>query len=154
VKAANTRHGRAGTKEYVAYHDMKDRCFDSRAPAWKHYGGRGISICDRWLNGDGLRAGIECFLEDIGAAPSRKHSLERRDVNGNYEPSNCYWATLGEQANNKRNTLSICIDGEMVPLSVAAKRYGIKRATLYDRIFRNFMSVEEALKPIGERSGS
>lgn len=149
TRAANTRHGKSRTKEFIAYYEMKIRCLNPDGHAWKHYGGRGISVCDRWLHGDGQHTGIECFFADMGEAPSAKHSLERRNVNGNYEPSNCYWATWEQQSNNKRNTILIPINGEMVPLSIAAKRYGFNRATLYDRIVRNAMPVAEALaKPV------
>jgi hypothetical protein len=77
---------------------MKKRCTDSKASGWKNYGGRGIKVCDRWL------VRFANFLEDMGECPEGL-SLERIDNNGNYEPSNCKWATQIEQSQNKRGIL-------------------------------------------------
>lgn len=98
-------HGKSRDPEfrttYVTWKNMKQRCMDPLSVNYKHYGGRGISICDRWL---GL-SGFENFLSDMGKRPEKK-TLDRIDVNGNYEPSNCRWATAKEQGLNRRNTQS------------------------------------------------
>jgi|SRR5580698_3910062 hypothetical protein len=80
---------------------MKRRCFDSKSHNWASYGGRGITVSPRWLGEDGF----EKFRRDVGKRPSRKHSLDRIEVNGNYEPGNVRWATPKMQANNKRTTV-------------------------------------------------
>lgn len=83
--------------------NMKRRCLDKTSKHYKNYGGRGISVCDRWLNGsDGLH-GFECFLLDVGKKPDSKLTLERVNNDGNYDPGNCKWATRREQRLNTRH---------------------------------------------------
>lgn len=99
VKVINFKHGnskRSGeTDEYSIWCGMTKRCFNQNASKYADYGGRGITVCDRWKD-------FNNFLEDMGNRPSKKHSIDRIDVNGNYEPTNCRWATIIEQSRNKR----------------------------------------------------
>ena len=93
------KHGYASknTKEYAAWLSMKTRCYNPNYQHFKDYGGRGIKICERWLNS------FENFLADIGKAPDELHSLDRYINNdGNYEPGNVRWATSSEQIQNRR----------------------------------------------------
>src|SRR5919106_2312632 len=92
------RHGEARprTPEYHSWLGMIRRCTNSKATGFKHWGGRGISVCDRWRNS------YLAFLEDMGRRPSPEHSLDRINNNGNYEPGNCRWATSSEQRFNSR----------------------------------------------------
>jgi hypothetical protein len=81
------------------------------------YGGRGISLCERWKTGDGQRTGFQCFLVDMGPKPSRAHSIDRYpDNDGNYEPSNCRWATPKEQARNRRQNIFVDVNGKKLCL--------------------------------------
>lgn len=84
---------------------MTARCRDPGRDNFKYYGGRGITVCDRWLRGEGGITGFECFLADMGPKPSPEHSIDREDNDGNYEPSNCRWATQTEQVANSRKVL-------------------------------------------------
>lgn len=92
-------HARAGrrSKEFIAWSAMKQRCTDAKHEGYPYYGGRGLRVCARWL------ASFEKFLNDVGPAPSRKHTLDRIQPDGDYEPGNVRWATASEQRLNQRS---------------------------------------------------
>lgn len=89
-------HGWHGTPEYNAWKAMKGRCYNQNKKSFLLYGGRGIKVCDRWLNS------FKNFLKDMGKRPSPRHSLDRINVDGDYEPNNCRWADDSVQNANKR----------------------------------------------------
>lgn len=91
------KDGRCRMPEYWVYNSMKGRCLYPHYNDYEYYGGRGIKVCDRWLNS------FENFLADMGPRPSPKHSIERNDGDGDYTPENCYWATWRQQGRNKSN---------------------------------------------------
>ncbi|MEI8142862.1 MAG: hypothetical protein WCG90_08350 [Chitinophagia bacterium] len=99
VSKLNLTHGKTHTKEFKTWDSMKQRCENPKNISYKDYGGRGIKVCDRWIDS------FENFLADMGEAPSKNHSIDRKDVNGNYEPNNCRWATAKEQRTNQRPRL-------------------------------------------------
>ena len=92
----HTKHNMSYSPEYLAWAGIKSRCYNPKAPRYPNYGERGITVCNRWLES------FENFYADIGDRPSKDYSIERLDVNGNYEPFNCKWATRFEQQRNIR----------------------------------------------------
>jgi hypothetical protein len=132
-------HGCSSTPEYGIWSGMRRRCTNSRDAAWRNYGGRGISVCQRW------EESFEAFLEDMGRRPSEKHSLDRIDVNGNYEPSNCRWATAKEQMRNTRVNYLVEHDGEVKCISEWAEQYDIAPNVLYSRLVKLGWTFEKAV---------
>jgi len=100
------KHGMDGTPIHNVWRNMRARCYNTNNPMYKHYGGRGITVCDRWKDS------FEDFYNDMGDRPSNKHSIDREDNNGNYESSNCRWATKIVQANNTRSTRLLEYNGK------------------------------------------
>lgn len=123
----NTSHRRSGTREYAAWGGMLTRCTNPNSKDFNRYGGRGISVCERWRT-------FENFLEDVGPKPSASHSLDRIDVNGNYEPGNVRWATLNEQAANKRRNRYLIVDGVKRLAIHVAKENGISSDCFDNRV--------------------
>lgn len=125
---AKTTHGLTGHPIYGIWGAMKTRCSNPNFHAFKDYGGRGISVCARW------NSSFAAFLEDMDDRPSPMHTIERSDVNGNYEPGNCHWATRREQGNNKRNNRKICINGETKNLAEWAAHSGVGESLIRQRL--------------------
>ncbi|MBO7323463.1 MAG: hypothetical protein J6U51_07770 [Bacteroidales bacterium] len=103
---ASITHHQSNTKEHKAWRHIKERCYNSNSKYFHNYGGRGVVMCERW------KRSFENFLQDMGPAPSKQHSVDRINVDGNYEPGNCRWATRTQQNRNKRNTIFITYDGK------------------------------------------
>lgn len=103
---ANKTHGKSKTDEYKIWGGIVKRCYDANSYSYEYYGGRGIKMSDEWRND------FTIFLKDIGLRPSKKHSVERLNVNGDYCKENCVWATQKQQGRNKRNNHLITFNGE------------------------------------------
>lgn len=125
------RHGKSKDKLYSVYSSIKYRCYNVNANNYKHYGGKGVKVCDEWLNdfmkfynwshNNGYREGL---------------SIDRIDVNGDYEPSNCRWADSTTQSNNKCNTIYLTYNNKTQSLSAWAKELSIPYGTAYSRFSR------------------
>lgn len=122
---------------YQTWNRMKDRVLNPNHEAYASYGGRGVKVCDRWLNS------FENFLVDMGERPQGT-SIERRDNNGNYEPDNCYWATSKQQGRNKRTNLLLTFHGISRPACEWAERFFLPRHVVYDRV-RKGWPIERVL---------
>jgi hypothetical protein len=103
-----TTHGMSRSPEYIVWQQMKRRCYSAKHPRYKDWGGRGITVCDEWRNS------FVNFLNSVGKRPTNRHSIERLNNNGNYEPGNVTWATPKEQANNRRSKTSHLLHTEGV----------------------------------------
>jgi hypothetical protein len=115
-KGGVTIHGMHNTSTYTIWQQMRERCANPKNKSFDRYGGRGISVCARWEL-------FENFLADMGERPTGM-SIDRINNDGNYEPSNCRWASISEQANNKRNTVLVQLQGRQMPLSEAIAASG------------------------------
>ena len=134
-----TTHNSSYKPIYFTWTGIKTRCLNEKSPDYPRYGGRGIKICDRWLNS------FENFYEDMGDKPGPEYSLDRINSDGDYEKDNCRWATMIEQQNNRRNTLFITYKDKKYSISNLAREKGIEYATLRYRI-ENGWSVEDAVE--------
>lgn len=119
LKAVKERPSEAKHPLYHTWYAMVARCQNPRAQSYHNYGGRGITVCDRWLES------FENFYADMGDRPSNKHSLDRIDNDGPYSPENCRWATWEEQANNRRNNVWIEFQGERLSAAQWSRRLGV-----------------------------
>ena len=128
------------TPEYKAYYDMLTRCYNKKSWSYRFYGARGIKVCERWL------VKFSNFYEDMGNKPSKIHSLDRKNNNGDYSKYNCRWVVREIQDVNTRR--AIILNGEKISLRKLAKEKGFKRGTIDERI-RAGMSIESAIsKPL------
>jgi hypothetical protein len=138
-------HGATKTPEFISWTMMQQRCLNPNDDHFADYGGRGITFAAVWQGVDGFKN----FLDHVGLRPTKKHTIDRIDVNLGYEPGNVRWATVKEQANNRRNTPVITYRGVTKTLSAWAETLGVSRSRLWTRIYGYGWSVERALtKPI------
>lgn len=130
VKTHGQSHSPEGrSSEYSTWSNMLSRCNNNKTDFFKDYGGRGISVCERWHR-------FENFFADMGVKPTRNHTIERDDVNGNYELGNCRWEPKNRQARNRRNTIWVTVDSQKLCLAEASRVLGINYATVRHRVKR------------------
>lgn len=137
---------RQSNPAYSVWQDIKRRCYNRNYKQYKDWGGRGIIVCDRWINS------YSNFLKDMGERPSPEHSIERINTNGNYEPGNCRWATKFEQNNNRRDTVKITIDNLTDTFSGWATRTGLSRSLIVTRYYKGVLG-SDLIKPSRYKTG-
>lgn len=135
---ANLSHGHSVgekcTSEYRSWCSLLSRCNNPNYRKFKDYGGRGIKVCDRWTNS------FENFLSDMGLKPSLSHSIDRIDNDGNYEPSNCRWATIAQQSRNRRSNVWYEYNGIKMVVKDWAEALNVKEGTLREMLKHNSFS--------------
>jgi|ERR1700722_2476405 len=146
ISAAHVRHGhcknKSSTTTYVSWQNMRARCLDSTNEHFNDYGGRGISICERWV------CSFDNFLADMGERP-KGMTLDRVITEGDYTPTNCRWATAKQQARNRRNNILIEIRGETKCLAEWCEIYGLNPDAILNRINQLGWALDEDLfKPM------
>lgn len=137
IKHGQSRRS-AKTPEYKIWCSMLARCGNPAGEHYDRYGGRGIIVCKKWQDFSG-------FFADMGERPTPKHSIERRDNDGNYEPENCMWATKQDQAINRSSSLIVEYNGEKIALARLAAIHGVSVRKVRGRIQKLGWSVERAL---------
>ena len=141
----NKKHGMKGSPEYSVWNSMISRCENPSSSSYENYGARGISVCPEW------RESFEAFFKDMGERPSKEHSIDRVDNDGDYTPRNCRWASRRQQHLNKRNTVWVEYRGGKIQATELARELGIKPDTFLARLRRGF-SIDEAVKARARRS--
>ena len=126
----NVTHAMTKTPQYQVWRNLRARCSDPKHPTFHHYGGRGISVCDRWA------VSFDAFWEDMKDEYEPGLYLDRIDNNGNYEPSNCRWVTPRVSTENRRNAITVVFEGEVLNLAEAARRSGTIYAVALHRFKR------------------
>lgn len=141
MRSTATTHGQTYSPTWKIWRSMLARCKYPRMDSYKYYGGKGITVCDRWKNS------FENFLADMGARPDGM-TLDRKDGALNYEPDNCKWSTPAQQAINKSCNIWVEIDGRKQVISHWAKELGIKRTTVIMRMSRGWDPVRALTEPV------
>jgi hypothetical protein len=132
-------HGMTNTPLFNRWQSIKQRCYDKNQPNYKHYGGRGIVMCDEWAND------FKSFYDwSVNNGYKDGLTIDRINNNGNYEPSNCRWVDMTIQSNNRRTNKQIEVDGKIYSISELGRRYGIKPHTLRYRL-ENGWDINKAI---------
>lgn len=134
-----TTHGMTATTEYCIWSGIVKRCTNPKTKIFPFYGGRGIKVCHRWMK-------FENFYADMGPRPSKSHSIDRKHNDGDYEPSNCRWATRQEQMGNRRGNMYITMNGQTLCCAEWARRLGLQDQTIRRRV-KLGQTGEQALRP-------
>lgn len=145
--AAKTTHGMTNSRAYAIWHSMVNRCHQPNCKTYRAYGGRGVSVCDRW------RRSFENFFSDMGNPPDGC-SIDRIDNAVGYQPDNCRWATSREQQLNRRDTIRLTLGEHTKPLTVWAESLSISPITLATRIKRGWTHERALTTPVAKKGGT
>lgn len=147
----NTTHGLSGTRFYQCWRDMRVRTESEKSIAYGRYGGRGITVCDRWLTFENFVSDMhESYLSHAENHGEKDTTIERIDNSNGYSPDNCRWATNKEQAINRRKNKKYQVNGELLRPQEIADKYGLSYAAVIHRIRRNWPANRMA-EPMRER---
>lgn len=141
-----TTHGMTETRLYSQWCGIKERCYNPHYKHFERYGGRGIRMCEEWRNSFENFRNWAILAGYDGSLNGREQSIDRIDVNGNYEPSNCRWVSMLQQARNRQDTVKICVDGKEIPAREFAETNNITDYVLLFRWIKNGFSAEQILK--------
>lgn len=140
---ATKTHGESRkSAEYIAWVSMKARCYDQKTANWSRYGGRGVTVCAEWVSS------FETFLRDMGRKPSTNHSLDRKDVNGNYCSENCAWATNSEQSLHRSDNRFISAFGKTATIKEWEGIVKVKSSTIRARLERGWTAEAALTTPV------
>jgi hypothetical protein len=128
--------------EYQSWTNMRKRCLNPNHKKYAIYGGRGITVCERWSD-------FKNFMLDMGRKPDPKFTIERQDVNGNYEPKNCYWISRKDQGRNKRNSVFVTYQGKRMLLLELVEELGLSRQLVYERLKLGWTLAQAIALPNG-----
>lgn len=142
---ATRKHGMYGSAEYQTWSHMKQRCLNVNNDRYEDYGGRGITVCARWLD-------FMAFYEDMGPRPPGM-TLNRIDNERGYEPGNCAWATRKQQQNNMRRNVSYRIKGQRMTAAEINEQYGVSQTTFLTRLGRGWTVEQAATIPVSGKRG-
>ena len=137
--------GETSSPEYASWHGMKSRCLNPTDKSFAGYGGRGITVCARWV------ASYLNFLSDMGRKPSPTHTVDRIDNNGPYAPNNCRWACPVQQGNNRQTNHPIVIEGISLTVAEWARVVGIRRGTIAARLHKGMNEVDAVMRPLKKK---
>lgn len=146
-KREATTHGMEGTLIYTTWSQMKARCLNKGHKHYGIYGGRGITVCKKWLTFEG-------FFEDMGEKPEGKYSLDRIDNNGGYSKENCRWADAKTQNNNRSNNRLLTVNGVTQSLTLWAEQYGISPVTVRSRLKLGWNTIDALSHPVDKRKAT
>lgn len=144
---SSKKHGMTNTRLFNIWSGMRDRCNNQNSKSYKDYGDRGVKICREWSGENGF---INFYNWSINNGYEKDLTIDRIDVNGNYEPNNCRWVDMKTQCNNRRNNFNININGEVKSISEWSKISGVHRETIYQRIEKG-VTGNDLLNPVEKK---